>query len=497
MPASYVPSTTYAPSPSSQSGTAVSGTTVGDTTIASLWTRHEALKTVEADKNNLIEEILFRYEFLSDQLKKECEDLDREREYNRQSQRSIKDLEDRIRRMKAFMERDPFILVLIDGDGMIFQDNLLQEGENGGRKAAHILHTEVSEYIQSIESGLPSDVKIVTRIYATIKGLAETCIRAGIVDKISAVEEFVRGFTRGKNLFDFVDVGPGKDRADDKLTETFKLYLYDFHCLHILFGCSHDNGYARLLEEYTTDQGFVSRITLLEGVPFEKELVTLPFMTKKFENLFRSSKINLYGNQSQITPFAPPGLGTTPLYGNPISNQAFPLLPTKEPSTPTLTTSWAAALAKPGPSPSLTPAAPLKAAAASTLAPTPTTILHNRKGQRIDPAVRNYDKEEVSRVKRLKMCNVHFLRRDCLFGTACTHRHDYKPTATELETLRLVARMAPCDYGSACQDVKCIYGHVCPAPDKKGTKGCIFGETCKFPAELHGVDMEVVRFTKV
>ncbi|EON70086.1 hypothetical protein W97_09352 [Coniosporium apollinis CBS 100218] len=489
MPASYVPSATYAPSTPSQSGTVVSGTTVGDTTIASLWTRHEALKTVEADKNSLIEEILFRYEFLSDQLKKECEDHDREREYNRQSQRSIKELEDRIRRMKAFMERDPFILVLIDGDGMIFQDDLLQEGESGGRKAAHSLHAEVSEYIQTIESGLPSDVKIVTRVYANVTGLAETCIRAGIVDKASAIDDFVRGFTRGKNLFDFVDVGPGKDRADDKLTETFKLYLYDFHCHHILFGCSHDNGYARLLEEYTTDQGFVSRITLLEGVPFEKELVTLPFMTKKFENLFRS----------QITPFAPPGLGTTPLYGNPISNQAFPLRPTKEPSTPTLATTWAAAVQKPAPSPSLTPAAPLKATTASTLALTPTAILHNRKGQRVDPAVRNYDKEEVSRVKRLKMCNVHFLRRDCPFGSACTHRHDYKPTATELQTLRLVARMAPCDYGSACQDVKCIYGHVCPAPQKKGMggKGCIFGETCKFPMELHGIDLEVVRFTKV
>lgn len=176
---------------------------------------------------------------------------------------------------------------------------------------------------------MPSDIKIVTRVYANVTGLAETCIRAGIVDKASAIDDFVRGFTRGKNLFDFVDVGPGKDRADDKLTgkeqrlpldsaiprmvavpfgmpfasltllkpETFKLYLYDFHCHHILFGCSHDNGYARLLEEYTTDQGFVGRITLLEGVPFEKELVTLPFMTKKFENLFRSSKINLYGNQ--------------------------------------------------------------------------------------------------------------------------------------------------------------------------------------------------------
>jgi hypothetical protein len=27
----------------------------------------------------------------------------------------------------------------------------------------------------------------------------------------------MRGFTRGKTLFDFIDVGPGKDRADEKI----------------------------------------------------------------------------------------------------------------------------------------------------------------------------------------------------------------------------------------------------------------------------------------
>jgi hypothetical protein len=58
---------------------------------------------------------------------------------------------------------------------------------------------------------IPSDVKIVARIYANV------CVRAGIADNITQVEDFVRGFTRGRTLFDFVDVGPGKDRADEKL----------------------------------------------------------------------------------------------------------------------------------------------------------------------------------------------------------------------------------------------------------------------------------------
>ena len=50
-----------------------------------------------------------------------------------------------------------------------------------------------------------------------MKGLADTCYKAGIVDSPSKIEEFARGFTRSKHLFDFTDVGSGKDRADGKL----------------------------------------------------------------------------------------------------------------------------------------------------------------------------------------------------------------------------------------------------------------------------------------
>lgn len=37
---------------------------------------------------------------------------------------------------------------------------------------------------------------------------------------MSVFEDFARGFSRGKTLFDFVDVGPGKDRADEKIIGT-------------------------------------------------------------------------------------------------------------------------------------------------------------------------------------------------------------------------------------------------------------------------------------
>jgi hypothetical protein len=125
-------------------------------------------------------------------------------------------------------------------------------------------------------------------------------------------------------------------------------------------------------------------------------------------------------------------------------------------------------------------------------------IARNRAGQRVDPPCKDYDRTEVDRIKKIKMCNVHFLRNECPYESNCTHLHAYKPTKDELSTLRLVARMAPCVNGSGCQDIRCIYGHRCPAPPHKtnhhkGMKSCIFGESCKFPPELHDIDTNVVK----
>lgn len=125
----------------------------------------------------------------------------------------------------------------------------------------------------------------------------------------------------------------------------------------------------------------------------------------------------------------------------------------------------------------------------------PTTILRNRKGQRIDPAI-PCTRDETQRVKNMKLCNVHFLRNDCPHGKNCTHIHAAKPTNAELQILRHVARYAPCLNGSACDEVKCIYGHVCPAAEGRHDK-CAYGASCRFPEELHGIDKTPVKTVKV
>jgi hypothetical protein len=76
-----------------------------------------------------------------------------------------------------------------------------------------------------LEQDFPMNIRIVCRIYANLKDLADTCQRAGVVPSSAHIEEFSQGFTRGKILFDFIDVGPGKDRANEKICGTLSFHF--------------------------------------------------------------------------------------------------------------------------------------------------------------------------------------------------------------------------------------------------------------------------------
>jgi hypothetical protein len=291
-----------------------------------------------------------------------------------------------------------------------------------------------------------------------------------------------------------------------KHPETFKMYINDVHCLQIFFGCSHDNGYAQLLGEYMYDIQARGKITLLEGVPFEKDLVALldksPFQSTQFGSLFRDKKIVL--GQNAPSSWVP--LNETALRAINNNNGAGNQTPSESISSrsPSVAiNSWAAKLANASPPPETPPSARVKPASPAVKGP--AGIPRNRKGQRVDADIPKYEKAEVDRIKKIKMCNVHFLRKECPYGDKCTHRHDYKPNKYEIEWLKVVARMAACRFGSACDDPKCIYGHRCQAPERMdrnkiindGGKTCIFAAECVFPKELHNMDCNVVRTTKV
>lgn len=470
--------------------------------------------------------ILTRLQELIDELAKishayETERLDRDRDvdFTRRIQRENNKLKVQLTEYQKKCDRDSTVLVLIDGDGLLFEDRYVQTGEKGGINAASEFLDHITNYVRMNEA-IPSDAKVVVRIFANLQGLTRTYEQADIADSETVID-FARGFTMARALFDFVDCGSGKERADSKIRASFNLGLNSLQCRHIILGCSHDNGYARMLEEVHSDD--YEKITLLEGVPFTRELSALAhkFGSTQCRSLFRDTKIETYGNyhkrtqangyhvspvmSSATTRETPPAKGNG-LYQSPYETHrsnssdgdpAFTPASTVSSAAPPSSSSaanWAgtakAAAALPAPAANLKPAV--------NSAATESPIRRNRKGQRIDPPKpKELDMQLLQKVQSMKLCNNFFLKGFCHnANSTCEHDHYYKPSPKELAVLKYIARRIPCVRGTTCDDPKCTAGHRCAFMESGECRFQIQG-TCKFGKDMHHSDVTEVKMAIV
>ena len=241
-----------------------------------------------------------------------------------------------------------------------------------------------------------------------------------------------------------------------------------------------------MLEPYFGDEEAKNRVTVIQST---KPDAQHDFKTACFQKVFRSSKIILPVPVGYITPRT-----GTPGSVSGVSNNGYvPGLPFHDRANSSA--SSFASVDQPGVKSwaKLSQAvAPLPQTNAVPRASVESTSSHNKKGRRIDPPILA-DWEDKQRVKKIKMCNMHYLHPDgCKFSTEyCNHRHDYKPTAAEIKLLRSVSRETACRHGVGCNESVCVYGHRCPYPvATEGTmRGlwCINGEKCRFPKEMHEV----------
>jgi hypothetical protein len=108
---------------------------------------------------------------------------------------------------------------------MIFHQNLLNKGLEGGQIAANAINNAVLDWARINVPETPDEVKAVVRVYANVRSIADACAKAGIINYPSQLEDFVRGFTSTDPLFDFVDVGTAKDAADEKVVGEYSRLL--------------------------------------------------------------------------------------------------------------------------------------------------------------------------------------------------------------------------------------------------------------------------------
>ncbi|RHZ52369.1 CCCH zinc finger protein [Aspergillus thermomutatus] len=454
--------------------------------------RYRQVRSIEQAKNCLIEELLQRVTELEEALRRQKLDHEREKHFNREIQIHEMELINEITRMNGLMHREPYMIVLLDGEGLIFKEEFLKQGEQGGKNAAEELSTALQDYITTHFPSIASS-KIMTMVYVNVKGLADLCIQGGIKTELSVLEGFVRGFNGSSPLSNIIDVGAGEIKASEKIEEIFKLNLYNCHCHQIFLGCSQDDAYARFLRETIVDYKYMGRVTLIEGVPLEGDMKTMKpsYRAAKFTHIFRETNIAPASAPQAAAVVTKPRSSLTP---SPVQH-ATQLSGTSTNTTMTSNSPALSTSSKKMPnSEKFQVVSSIRSKASSS--PPPKIVERNKYGQRVDRFdIKTIPKDDLNRMKKLKLCNWFHLQGKCPIED-CQHDHSRKLTKSEYRILTVVARMTPCRYGFECDDPDCMYGHRCPH-SVPGKKDCVWGSNCRFDAAAHGVDTTIVKVTKI
>ncbi|KAF9870504.1 c-x8-c-x5-c-x3-h zinc finger protein [Colletotrichum karsti] len=435
--------------------------------------RYQTLQTYQSANDQLIKDLLIyakevqktygeENQLLKQELRNAKLDLEHATISRREMQQTLSGLESDNNYLK---HRNPYVVILIDGDGLLFQEHYIKMGIEGGKQAAYALRSAVAEYVGS-QAG---EVEIIAKVCANMSGLGRAMRRDGCLDSESELKDFSLGFTQAKASFDFVDVGHGKERADSKIKEATRWHLRNYNCRQILLGISHDAGYAPFLDEILQDKESRSRVCLIEGIATVRELKnTSVHILEPLPSLFRNQKlIDRSGDRSAESTYFKPSVVTT-----------SPTLAVSPPASAPASSSWAG-VTKASPPPQITtPLAnkninlPVRQASQPKAQQSPAW----NPGERgLDPTI-PINQVALENIKKRtgasKLCNNHYLRGPCAKGDECCFEHNYRPNNDEINAIALLTRLNPCTSGQECDVDNCIYGHHCPS---------VVGNTCTHP----------------
>ncbi|KAL8881963.1 MAG: hypothetical protein Q9198_000946 [Flavoplaca austrocitrina] len=177
-----------------------------------------------------------------------------------------------------------FVAVLIDADGYKFHMGYLRDLENGGKLAVDELLAQIRSYL---EMNVPDlvDYDIVVRAYANLAGLGPAC-QDEFRMETDDLRPFVWDFNSQDPLVDFVDIGPGGQRADLKIQDLLEYYVSNDLCEHIFLGVCHDRGYIPFIEQTLRDGTDPDRMTLVVKSSVRPGYDTLGLRTTQMPTVF-------------------------------------------------------------------------------------------------------------------------------------------------------------------------------------------------------------------
>lgn len=165
----------------------------------------------EARQNDL-ERICSEYSELARKVDILAKDLDDEKR-NRHHWR------DRAEQAELSLNKSPYAVVLIDGDGYFFNREFYNtQVEAGGARAGNALLNDVQYFLKSNELlDQPGEIDILATIYCNQQVPAMNLVNADYLQHPSQLQSFFWSFISSSSFFQVVDCGPGKERTDAKL----------------------------------------------------------------------------------------------------------------------------------------------------------------------------------------------------------------------------------------------------------------------------------------
>ncbi|KAB5578859.1 hypothetical protein GE09DRAFT_990293 [Coniochaeta sp. 2T2.1] len=474
----------------------------------------------EYRKNNTLSDILDKYAALIEDHQRLRSDYEEER-----------DAREKYKQMARGQERNPFVLVLVDGDGYIFNEDLIGtksvEGEGnaerlarGGSNAARQLNDAIRTSLR--RKGL-EHCQVMVRVYANVTGLSKALSKAGLVGaEKRSFAPFIASFNRSSGLSDFVDAGELKENADFKLRSLLQLYADNAQCKHIYFAACHDVGY---ISDLTPHAGNSTRFTLINsrGIKFHDEFAKLGMGVEELPGVFRSTPLD--GPTFYRAPnagFANSNNTTTKVVSSPVKQQPpstdTPSVSEKArpvcdfykvgkckygaqcrylhvPSS-TNSPSWRSPSGdKPeanGSTESQRSASPTTSLPRKETIP-PGLIPVNKNNYRLDPYIPPPSTETVqelrARINNKRLCNTYYLNGSCEQENC---GFDHGPLSPDLKNaLECLARSLPCPKRGSCRKANCTHGHICQTPDCKHRGGKLY---CKLPYVSHNEDYAVASY---
>ncbi|KAF2464656.1 uncharacterized protein BDR25DRAFT_271700 [Lindgomyces ingoldianus] len=451
-------------------------------------------------RQKLFEDVLEKYEKLVEEHTNLKHDYSSERDVRRNYQGEVNRMHKELVEIQNSVDSNSFVLTLIDGDGVIFQDMLLLAGANGGSEAASKLQNAIREHIVQIYPN-SGTWPIMVHVYLSLDKLSQTLARVGLLKYPQEMRAFAQNFSVNQPLFSIIDVGQGKERADFMIKEMLRTFSDNPTCKHIIFGGCHDNGYLLNLDQYKHNQVKAARITLLEATTPQTGFTELPnFKRTRFDSVFRSEALPSTSTQGTAPTFSPvqTQIKSTTKRPSPIASptpaSVTPAPVTASPSTTasSLATqssgsapaSWAIVGKAGGSNGTISIAGSNKNAAKKKY------IYFNKDGYRLDEALPPRDRNASEAIeKRMEktgrnLCNHwHLNKGSCTNGNFCRFQHEPKLTPAELVALRYKTRSLACKRRD-CDKFDCYLGHQCSYERDNGY--CPY-ETCNLRAS-HGID---------